>query len=482
MENIKSKSYECCIVGAGPAGLGAALELTARGITNILIIDKNVSIGGLSRTDVFNGVRFSLGPHRFFTKNKEVNKIWHDTLGKDFKSVSRLTRIFYKKRYFNYPIKPLDVLVKLGPIESLQVIFSFIASQGHRRYQAATFEDWIIQKFGYKLYKIFFKTYTEKIWGIPCNQIGVGWAAQRIKGLDALSVIKNYLLGGKNNKIKTLVEQFNYPVLGAGQMYEVMCNNIVSRGAELMLASKVVSFNREGDMIKSIDIIQSDSRKINIAARQFFSSTPLLHFFRMLDPPVSLLIHNAAEMLKYRDHITVNLLIAAQGLFPDQWIYVHSADVQMARVTNHNNFSKAMVGSEHKTALSVEYFVYIGEGLWNETNESLIDLAVNELDKMGLIKKTTVENAWVVRETEAYPLYYIGFQEYYNILKSSINQFKNIYSIGRAGMHKYNNQDHSLMSGILAARNYLKLPGSPYVLWDINIDAEYQEGAQRTTE
>jgi protoporphyrinogen oxidase len=341
-----------------------------------------------------------------------------------------------------------------------------------------TFEDWIIQKFGRTLYEIFFKVYTEKVWGIPCSQISAEWAAQRIKGLDALEVIRNAFRGRHNRKIKTLVEEFDFPVLGAGQMYEALCSNIVRQGAELLLDSRVTSFNQQDNRINSIEII-SGGKWVRITARQFFSSIPLAHFFRMLNPPDSDEINNAAGMLRYRDHITVNLLVKKRKLFPDQWIYVHSPEVQMARVANYNNFSKAMVGDENKTALSVEYFVFKDRGLWNKSDESLAQLATDELEKIGLLKKGDVEKSWVVRETEAYPMYYCGLQEYYSVIKSRINQFTNFYSIGRAGLHVYNNQDHSLMSGILAARNYLKLAGSPYVLWDINIDAEYQESMQR---
>lgn len=482
IENINSKSYECCIIGAGPAGLGAAYELVKNGLTNILIIDKNELVGGLARTDVFNGARFDIGPHRFFTKNKEVDKIWHETLGRDFQPVSRLTKIYYKNKYFNYPIRPADVLLKLGLLDSLVTILSFFSSQISKKNELITFEDWIVQKFGRKLYETFFKTYTEKVWGIPCNQIGAEWARQRIKGLDALEVIKNALFGGKKEEIKTLVEEFDFPVLGAGEMYETMCNKLVSQGVELMLESKVTRFNRQNNAIKSIDVLKPNGKEININAKQFFSSIPLAHYFRMLNPADSPQISEAAEMLRYRDHITIDLLIGRKRSFPDQWIYVHSPDVQIARIANYKNFSKAMVKDKNTTPLGVEYFVFMFDDLWNKTDDFLVDIAIDELEKMRLIERREVVNAWVIRETEAYPIYYLGFQDYYDLLKSRIGQFINFYSIGRAGMHKYNNQDHSLVSGILAARNYLKLPGSPFKLWDINVDAEYHENTQRIHE
>ncbi|MDD5155082.1 MAG: NAD(P)-binding protein [Candidatus Omnitrophica bacterium] len=459
-----SKSYECCIIGAGPAGLGAALELVKHGVTDIVIIDKNKTVGGLARTDILDSVRFDIGPHRFFTRNKEVNKIWHDTLGEDFRSVSRLTRIFYKKRYFNYPLKPSDIIIKLGLLESLDAIFGFIVAQISRKNETITFEDWIIRKFGRKLYETFFKAYTEKVWGIPCNQISAEWAVRRIKGLDALEIIKNSLWGSRNNGIKTLASEFDYPVLGAGQMYNAICDRLLRSGAQLMLDSRVVRFNRKDNIIQSVDILQSDGGEIGITAKQFFSSVPLAHFFQMLEPEDASRINAAAGALKYRDHITVELQVAREAVFPDQWIYIHSPDMQITRIANYNNFSRAMSQDNRKTALSAEYFVFKDLGLWSEPDKFLIDLAAGELEEMGLIKKCEIEKAWVVREPEAYPIYQVGFQEQRSLLKSRVEEYLNFYSIGRAGMHKYDNQDHALMSGISASRNYLKSEGSPYAL------------------
>ena len=475
--NNDLKSYECCILGAGPAGLGAALELTKRGVTDILLIDKNRSVGGLSRTDVYDGARFDIGPHRFFTKNKEVERIWHEALGKDLRPVSRITHIFYKNKYFNYPVRPIDIF-KLGPMESLHAILSFGASQIGKKDKAISFEDWVIQKFGRKLYEAFFKTYTEKVWGIPCSQIKAEWAAQRIKGLDALEIIKRILLNRKDKGIKTLVEVFDYPVLGAGQMYEAICDKVISRGAELMLETRVVCFNREENTIKSVDIVRPNGDKFNIRAKHFFSSMPLTHFFHMLNPPLGEL-NDPLNMLIYRDHITVDLLVDRKNLFSDQWIYVHSPDVQMARVANFNNFSKAMTGGRDKTALCVEYFAFKGKGLWNEPDGFLEGLAINELETMGLVDKKEIEKTRVVRESEAYPSYHMGFEGPYQLLRNKIEKFTNLYSIGRGGMYKYNNMDHSILSGILAAQNYLKLPGAPHLLWDINVDVEYLEDSKR---
>ena len=475
----EEREYECCVIGAGPAGLGAVTELTKHGVTDILIVDRNSVVGGLARTEDFGDARFDVGPHRFFSKNEEINTLWHETLGPDFRSVSRLTRIFYKGKLFLYPVKAGDVFSKLGLVESAHVGYSYAVAQVSRGGQAQTFEEWVTKKFGRKLYETFFKTYTEKVWGIPCDQIGAEWAAQRIKGLDLAQVVKNALPWGRAKGIKTLVDEFDYPVRGAGQMYEVMAQNAQSLGVELSLETDVVSFDREGANLRSVVVRGSDGELRRIRARHFFNSAPLTRFCQLLTPSPPEPVARAAEALYYREHVTVNLLLDGEDLFPDQWIYVHSPDVKMARLANYNNFSDSMVKAKNKTAVSVEYFTFKHEELWRLPDEDLMDLAVAELDRMGLAGRGRVEGRWVVRETESYPTYYLGFEEPYSVLKAHLGGFANLSPIGRGGMYKYNNQDHSTMSGILAARNYLKLEGSPYDVWSLNIDADYQESAAR---
>jgi protoporphyrinogen oxidase len=473
-----NKSYECCIIGAGPAGLGAAVELINNGITNIVIVDRNSIVGGLARTESFGGLKFDLGPHRFFTKNHEINKLWHETLGEDFITVERLTRILYNKKLFDYPISALDSLSKLGLIESCVALFSYFKAKAGKKKDIITFEDWISNKFGTKLYETFFKTYTEKVWGIPCNQIGKEFAEQRIKGLDIIQVLKNSITG--TSKVKTLVNQFDYPILGAGQMYEAWAEKVNSNGGTILLGCRVVSINETNYLIDNVEVSDTQGNIFTISAKQFFNSIPITHFFDMVHPRVSEEIEESVFSLYYRDHITVNLSIDKIGLFPDQWIYIHNPDVEMARVANYNNFSKAMVSGENKTAISVEYFVFQGDEIWKMDEARLIDLAIEELSMVGLIDKHAVEQGWVVKETESYPSYYLGYKEAYNKLKEKLNLFQNIFPIGRSGMYKYNNQDHSTYSGMLAVRSYLNLNGSPFNLWNINIDAEYHEDAERT--
>lgn len=476
---MESRSFECCVLGAGPAGFGAALELCRHRVTDLLIIDRNKRVGGLARTELFGGARFDVGPHRFFTKSEEINRLWHDTLGTDFRPVDRLTRIYYKHKLFKYPLKAFDALIKLGPVESVQALGSFARAQLGKHADPSTFEEWITQKFGRKLYETFFKTYTEKIWGIPCSQVGAEWAAQRIKGLDVFEVLKNAVFTGLHKKPKTLVEQFDYPILGAGQMYEVMADQVVAQGAQIKLGTRVVAIHQQQNRVRSIEVLADNGEREEIFAEHFFSSIPLTKFIGMMDPVESDVIRQAAESLYYREHITVDLLVSGTDWFPDQWIYIHWPDVQMARLANYNNFSKAMVASPRMTALSVEYFVFQHDPLWHRSDPEIVAQAIDELEYVGLVKRNAVEQSWVVRETESYPTYYLGYAGPYETLKARLGQFTNLSPIGRGGMYKYNNQDHSIMSGLLAARNYLQLPGGPNNLWNINVDAEYQESSER---
>lgn len=482
MDDVKVRnmhSKKIIIIGAGPAGLGAAYELVKNGITDLLLIDRNSIVGGLSRTEVRDGARFDIGPHRFFTKNKEVNDLWHELLGRDFVPVDRLTRIYYKNKYFNYPIRLFDVLTKLGILESFHAFLSYLLARFSRKQPPVTFEDWVVQNFGAKLYETFFKTYTEKIWGISCKQIGAEWAAQRIRGLDIIQVLRKAILGGKRNVVKTLVEQFDYPVHGAGQMYERMADVITSKGGELLLNATVKSFRRDHNKIELVEVATAEGARQLFSAEFFFTSTPLPHFFRMLTPSPTEEILAAADSLYFREHITVNLLLRGRDFFPDQWIYVHSPNVEMARLANYNNFSKAMVDDPGKSAVSVEYFAFQHEELWRKSDEELIQLAVAELSASRLVPEHSLEKGWVIRETECYPTYYLGYTAPYELLRAEMDEFENLIPIGRAGLYKYNNQDHSLYSGILAARNYMCYPERPYNIWNINIDAEYHEGSDR---
>ena len=468
---------EVVIIGAGPAGLGAALELQKNNIKDILILDMHSVPGGLARTVNYKGNLFDIGPHRFYTKNRDVNEVWHQTLKDKFKAVNRLTRIYYKNKFFNYPLKPFNALKNLGIIESSQAIFDYFISRIRINNQRTnSFEDWVSRQFGKKLYRTFFKTYTEKVWGIDCKDISADWAAQRIKGLNLYKAVLDSLNPLKNKKkTKTLIEEFDYPVYGAGMMYEKMAENIIRQGGEILYNSEVKKINIKDNKIESI-IVNTEKEELLVSAKMYFSSMPLTKTIQSITPAPEESILNASKKLFFRDHVTVNLLIDSNELFPDHWIYVHSPEVKMGRLANYNNFSLEMTKNKKNTALSIEYFVFQNDDTWNMTDKNLIDLAREELHYMKLVDRSLVIDGFVIRETDSYPVYFVGYKKYYNILHDYITNVSNLQCIGRGGMYKYNNQDHSIYTGILAAKNYC---GANYNIWNVNVDAEYHEDAIR---
>lgn len=465
------------IIGAGPAGLGCAYELMrlkATPPTSAHIFDKNDRVGGLARTYQYKKCFFDIGPHRFYTRNDEVLALWKRVLGKDFVTVSRLTRIYYRNRFIRYPIELGDVMTNLGLKESLACVASFMYARiSYARKIPKTFEDWITKYFGYKLFTIFFKTYTEKIWGIPCHEIGAEWASQRIKNLNFIDVVKNAVLPHKQSAPKSLIGSFSYPKRGAGAMYEKIAQQLVTHGADLHLNSPVVAIHHTHHAITSIEY-RDDNELRSCPVGYLFSSMPLTQFILSLDPKPHPNILRAANKLYYRDHITVNLLIKGSVSFPDNWIYIHDPAVAMARVTNYNSFTQNAVKLPPFTALSVEYFAFKDDALWRLTDAELIDVAKNELNKTELVPSRSIVHGFVIRELDSYPAYYIGHTKYYTTLKHFVSRFRNLSCIGRGGMYKYNNMDHAIYSGMLAARNYAagkKL----YDVWNINVDAEYLE-------
>lgn len=467
------------IIGAGPAGLGCAFELTHHEKTSnqnaIVILDKNKTVGGLARTYEYKGYRFDVGPHRFYTKNHEVLQIWRKFLRHDLIEVTRLTRIFYKDKLFYYPVRLRDIVLKLGIWESFLTAISFIRAKLFLRHlRPKTFEDWIIKYFGQKLYQHFFKTYTEKVWGIPCSQIGSEWAAQRIKNLNFIEVVKTAIFGERTRQSKSLINKFYYPKKGAGYCYEKMADHVNKHNVRISLQSQVTKIIHTHSQIRSIEYRQK-GEQFNLPVDYLFSSIPLTQFILSLAPAPDRIVIEAAKKLSYRDHITVNLIIKRTSIFPDNWIYVHSPEVKMARITNYNNFSKEMVKNPRYSAVSVEYFAFQKDDLWRMSDQALITFAMQEMSRLKLAEINDLFDGFVVRETEAYPTYYLGHKYHFDILKNYTEQFSNLQLIGRGGMYRYNNMDHATYSGLLAARNYL-LGYKKYLVWNINEDAEYLEG------
>lgn len=470
---VKEKKERAVILGCGAAGLGCAYELLKQNKNlEITLIDKNDKVGGLARSYNTDGIFFDIGPHRFYTKNDEVLALWKLILGKDLLKINRLTRIFYKNKLFLYPVQIKDVLTKLGLRTSFVSLVSFLNAKIFlARTTPKTFEQWIIKNFGEKLYSIFFKTYTEKVWGIACNKIGAEWAAQRIKNLNFIEVIKNALFTSESKKAKSLVDKFYYPSQGSGFFYEKLANEISLNGGKILLNSSVKQIKHRSKKIILIEYVLNKKR-YSLELDYLFSSLPITNFIQFLNPQPEKAIINYASKLYYRDHITINFTVRNINLFPDNWIYIHSPDVKIARITNYNNFKK---NKRNKVVgISIEYFTFKKDDVWKMTDNKIIEFAKHELKLINLFDVKNILKGYVIRETESYPTYFMGYQTYFNNVKSYVSEFKNFQSIGRGGMYRYNNMDHATYSGMLAARNYISGKQN-YNVWNINEDAEYLE-------
>jgi protoporphyrinogen oxidase len=466
---------QIAIIGAGPAGLAAAYELTRQGAF-ALVLESSDRVGGLARTLEHDGCLFDIGPHRFYTKNREVRQFYLDILADDVVLVNRLTRILYNNRLFNYPLTPINVVGGLGLIECARVMGGYGLSQARRlvsRVDERTFEDWITNRFGARLFEIFFKNYTEKVWGIPCSNLGADWAAQRIKGLSLPQAVRNALFHD-NNGVKSLVNEFLFPRLGSGQLYEKMSAHVTARGGSLRTRSRVKRIRREGEQARSIVVENAAGAPEDIPIDFLLSSAPITEIVEMMDPPAPDAVRAAAQSLRYREHLGVHLKVRGAP-FPDNWIYVHSKEVRMARVSNYRNFSPLMAGgAEDISPLTAEYFATANDPLWKSSDEALIGLATAELKGMKFLQsEDQVLSGFVVRSPKAYPVMEIGYERHIGLVKAWIDGFENLLPIGRSGMFKYNNQDHAIATGLLAARTVLGL-GS-FNPWLVNIDAEYLE-------
>jgi len=462
------------IIGAGPSGLSAAIEATNSGST-VTVIERLEQVGGLARTIEFEGNRFDIGPHRFFTKNVEVQTLFETVVGPDLVRVPRLTRILHDGVYFDYPLTPLNAIKGVGLGGVLAVASSYASARIRRSLAprpAETFEDWIVERFGRTLFETFFKTYTEKVWGIACNQIGADWAAQRIRGLSLTTALRNALFKTGSTTVKTLVDEFGYPRLGAGQAYEKMAGSIGGVGGEVTTRANVVSMRRDGMRLRAVTVEEPGGHRHDVEGRYFLSSATLNDTIAMMDPPAPAEVVRSSRALRYRDHIAVNLVVAGSP-FPDNWIYVHDASTAVARVANYRNFSPEMARSSDVSPLTAEYFSFPQDPLAVSSDTDLIDLATRELDKLGLVERGQVVGGFVVRSEQAYPVMEIGHRCHVDTIRNWLDGFENLLPIGRSGMFKYNNQDHAMATGMLAARTAVGL--GRFDPWRVNIDASYHE-------
>lgn len=468
---MEKNNIGVAIFGAGPAGLAAADKLVKNN-QSVIVFEKDKQVGGISKTLEYKGYRFDLGGHRFFTKSPEVNDLWDETLGSDFLVRSRLSRIYYKNIFFDYPIKPLNALRGLGLQESILIGFSYLKAKIFPYKEEKNFTRWISNRFGKRLFNHFFKSYTEKLWGIPCGQIQAEWAAQRIKGLSLMSALKNAFFPDKSGKIKTLIDEFKYPRYGPGMMYEKMAENIEKRGGNILKESAIVKINHENFAAKSVIVKNNRGEEKEYLADNFLSSMPITELIEKLEPAAPEEVIAAAKKLSYRSFITISVILNSPNPFPDTWIYIHSPEVKMGRIQNFKKWSPFMVPDDGKTALGLEYFASEGDALWNMRDEDLLKLGMEELEKIGLGERSSFVDGFVSRVPKTYPVYDAAYPENLEMIKTYLKKFKNLQPIGRYGMFKYNNMDHSILTGIYAAENIL---GAHHDIWEVNVDQEYHE-------
>ncbi|HEY7502243.1 MAG TPA: NAD(P)/FAD-dependent oxidoreductase [Vicinamibacterales bacterium] len=473
---LNQETKQTVIAGGGPAGLTAAWMLAKRGILP-LVLEQDAQVGGLARTVEYKGFRFDIGGHRFFTKVGVVQRLWRSMLGPEMLWRPRLSRIYYGGRFFDYPLKPMNALIGLGVVNAFLVVLSYLWIQVKPITPEVSFEDWVSNRFGRRLYRIFFKTYTEKVWGIPCNRIGAQWAAQRIKGLSLFTAVVNMLFGsmkrGGSKQIKTLIEEFEYPRLGPGMMWEAFHADIERMGGRVELSAPVQRIEHDGTSILAVEYGTAARRRVEVD--RFVSTIPLRELVQKLSPNAPEPVLAAAGRLNYRDFITVALIIDAPSLFPDNWIYVHDPRVKLGRIQNFKNWSPDMVPDQSKTCLGLEYFCFEGDGLWTMSNEDLVRLGSREIEEIGLLGGGKVIDGTVVRMPKAYPVYDDGFMDALAVVRDYLTRFTNLQVAGRNGMHKYNNQDHSMVTALLAAQNLL---GDHHDVWAVNADDEYHEESQ----
>ncbi len=464
------------IVGAGPAGLTAGYELTRLG-HRPLVLEQSGTVGGLARTEQYRGFYFDMGGHRFFTKVEEVKKMWHEVLGRDFLRRPRLSRIYYRNRFFDYPLKPLNAIRGLGFLQGGLIVLSYLRWQLFPYRHEDTFEQWVTNRFGRRLFLTFFKTYTEKVWGIPCSTLKAEWAAQRIKDLSLRTAILSMFFKPRKT-IKTLIEEFDYPRLGPGMMWRAVADEIQARHGEVRLNAPVVRIQRTGWRIDSV-AVAGDGGEDVVAGTDFISSMPVTEFVLKLDPPAPPAVQEAARRLTYRDFLTVCLIVDRPDLFPDNWIYIHSPDVRVGRIQNFKNWSPHMVPDPAKTSLGLEYFCTEGDALWTTPDAELIELARREVERIGLARYEEIEDGCVVRVPRAYPVYDSAYRDALAEIRGFVDRFENFQTVGRNGLHRYNNQDHAMLTGMLAVRNMVL--GQRNDLWAVNTDQEYHEEIRAET-
>jgi protoporphyrinogen oxidase len=468
------------IIGAGPAGLTAAYLLGKRKVPALVFERDPVHVGGISRTETYKGFHFDIGGHRFFSKSKQVEDLWTELLGEDLLVRPRSSRIYYRGKYFAYPLRGAEALAKLGPFEAARCMVSYLKARAFPMRDPHSFEDWVVNQFGRRLFEIFFKTYTEKVWGMSTKDISADWAAQRIKGLSLSSAIANAMLPGRKSGevIKTLIDTFRYPRKGPGMMWERCADLVRAQGGELLMGTSVVECELQGSQWRLVTESAAGERR-ETRADHVISSAPLRSLAEGLKPRLSERSRQAARSLRYREFLTVMLILEDRNLFDDNWIYVHDPGVKVGRIQNFKSWSPEMVPDPKYACYGMEYFCFEGDGLWTAPDGELLELAKGEIEKIGLAKADMVLDGCVVRQPKAYPVYDENYARNVDVVRTELKErFPTLHVVGRNGMHKYNNQDHSMMTAMLIVENILA-GRELYDVWRVNQDAEYHEAGDR---
>lgn len=455
--------FPVIIFGAGPAGLTAAHALLERKTTPY-IIEKENKVGGAARTETYKGFLFDIGGHRFYTKFREVEQLWEKMLPNDFPSIARRSRIYYQDRFYNYPLELINTLQNLGLLESIFIFVSYLKARISPSPRIETFEEWIIHRFGRRLYETFFQRYTEKVWGISCRDLRADWAEQRIRGLSLHSVVIDLLRG--SNSIKTLIREFNYPILGSGFMWERFQEEVERQGGRIQFNTRILSLDAQRDTIREAHV-QIEKTTSSITGKHFISTIPLKELIGRINPSPPLEILEASRRLKNRAFIQVGLIVKGNPLFPDQWLYIHYPGVKVARIQNFRNWSSAMIPDPEKTSLGMEYFCDAGDDFWNKPDQELIELAKYELEKINLAQAAEVVDGVVFRQTNAYPVYDPDYRQQIKLIRGYLSKYVNLQTIGRNGIHQYNNMDHSMLMALRAVENMF---GGKMDLWEPDYD------------
>jgi protoporphyrinogen oxidase len=457
------------VLGGGPAGLTAGY-LLAKQRKPVIVLESTDMVGGIARTEVRDGYRFDLGGHRFFTKVKEVDDLWHEIMKEEFLKRPRQSRIYWHRKFLEYPLQGMDVIKKLGPIDLSKALLSYLVAAIKPKGREDTFEEWVSNRFGKWLFNQFFKSYTEKVWGVPTTEIRAEWAAQRIKGLSFFSAAKSAFFGNRGNKIKSLISEFNYPRYGPGQMWEQMTSDIQEKGGEVRLNAPVTRIRTDPATGRVVEIVAGGE---TLTPSHVISSLPLRTTVGIADPEAPGEVRDAARGLRYREFLTVLLVIDGEDLFPDNWIYIHEPGVRVGRIQNFKSWSPWMVPNDHDASIGLEYFCFEGDDLWTMDDDALVKFATREIQQLGLAKAEKVKFGFVARVHKAYPIYDAEYAQRVTTIRGWLAGIPNLIQVGRNGLHRYNNSDHSMLTAMRAVDNILL--GAHHDIWAVNAESVYHE-------